>query len=54
MLVFTNLIDGIQTGIMVALFIMVMRMFATKSNIRLWNNQQVIRISLSGNITFVI
>lgn len=53
MLVFTNLIDGIQTGIMVALFIMVMRMLATKSNIRLWNNQQVIRISLSGNITFL-
>jgi len=53
MLVFTNLIDGIQTGIMVALFIMVIRMLATKSNIRLWNNQQVIRISLSGNITFL-
>ena len=51
MLVFTNLTNGIQTGVMVALIIMIIRMLTIKSNIRLWESQQVIRISLSGNIT---
>ena len=53
MLVFTNLIEGIQTGIMVALLIMVIKILRTKTSIRLWDNKQVMRISISGNLTIL-
>ena len=53
MLVFTSLVNGIQTGIIVALVIMVIRMVAVKSNVRIWDNQQVMRISISGNVTLL-
>lgn len=53
MLVFTNLVEGIQTGVMVALLIMVIKMLRTKTSIRLWDNKQVMRISISGNLTIL-
>lgn len=53
MLVFTNLVEGIQTGIMVALFIMVANMLTTNTSVRVWSNKLVMRISLSGNLTIL-
>ncbi|MFN7094283.1 MAG: SulP family inorganic anion transporter, partial [Burkholderiales bacterium] len=51
-IVTTDLIDGIQTGIILALLIVAVRMLATKTSIKLWPNKQVLRISLGGNMTF--
>ena len=48
----SDLIDGIQAGLILALIIAVIRLLATKSNVQLWSTKSVIRISLSGNMSF--
>lgn len=53
LVVLTNLVEGVQTGITLALVILIIRMFSLKSNVRVWENNRVMRISLSGNISFL-
>jgi len=51
--IFTDITQGIQIGVMVALVIMVVNMLTTKVSVRLWDNQQVLRLSVSGNLTIL-
>lgn len=51
-IVVTDLINGVQTGIMIAFLIVGLRMLTTKTSIKLWTNKTVLRISLSGSMTF--
>ena len=51
-IVSSDLVDGIQAGLILALIIAAIRLLATKSSIQLWSNKSVIRISLSGNMSF--
>ena len=51
-IVSSDLVDGIQAGLVVALIIAAIRLLATKSSVQLWSNKSVIRISLSGNMSF--
>ena len=48
----TDLIDGIQTGLLAAFIIVGLRMLRTKAEIKLWTNNNVLRVSLSGTISF--
>ncbi|MBP9743549.1 MAG: bifunctional SulP family inorganic anion transporter/carbonic anhydrase, partial [Burkholderiales bacterium] len=48
----SDLIDGIQVGLIVALIISAIRLLATRSNAKIWSNNSVIRVSLSGNMSF--
>lgn len=48
----TDLVAGIQTGLILALVLAAIKLLATKSSIQLWSNKSVIRISLSGNMSF--
>ncbi len=48
----TDLIEGVKAGIFVAFLIVAVRMLATKADIKLWTNKKVLRVSLSGNMTF--
>jgi carbonic anhydrase len=52
MIVATDLIEGVQAGIMVSFLIVTIRMLTTKTNVKLWTNKKVIRINLIGNMTF--
>lgn len=51
-IVSSDLIDGIQAGLIIAIVIAMIRLLATRSSIQLWSNKSVIRISLSGNMSF--
>lgn len=51
-IVLSDLIDGIQAGMMTAFLIVGLRMLTTKISVRLWSNKHVMRISLIGNLTF--
>lgn len=51
-IVATDLIAGIQTGLFAAFIIIGFRMLKTKTNVKLWANKNVLRVSLTGNITF--
>ena len=51
-IVTTDLIQGVKAGIFVAFVIVAIRMLATKADIKLWTNKKVLRIGLSGNMTF--
>ena len=51
-IVSSDLVDGIQAGLILAVIIAAIRLLATKSSIQLWSNKSVIRISLSGNMSF--
>lgn len=51
-IVSSDLVDGIQAGLILALIIAAIRLLATKSSVRVWSNKSVIRISLSGNMSF--
>ncbi len=48
----SDLIDGIQIGFILALIISAIRLLTVKSSTQLWSNKSVIRISLSGNMSF--
>lgn len=48
----TDFVQGVQAGIMVAFLIVGLKMLVTKSNVKLWSNGEVLRISLSGSMTF--
>lgn len=52
MIVATDLIDGVKAGVAIAFIIVGVRMLATKSSIKLWTNETVLRIDLSGSMTF--
>lgn len=52
MIVITDLIDGVKAGIIVAFIIVAIRMLTTKSVVKLWTNRTVLRIDLSGSMTF--
>jgi carbonic anhydrase len=52
MIVSTDLIDGVKAGIIVAFIIVGLRMLQTKSSVKLWTNEKVLRIELSGDMTF--
>lgn len=49
----TDLIDGIQTGLLAAFIIVGIRMLRTKAEIKLWTNNNVLRVGLAGNISFL-
>ncbi len=49
----TDLVDGIQTGLFAAFIIMGFRMLRTKADIKLWTNQNVLRVGLNGNISIL-
>lgn len=51
-IIMTDLVQGIKAGMIVAFVIVAVRMLAARSNTKLWANDQVLRISLSGNMTF--
>ena len=51
-IVSSDLIDGIQAGLLLAFIIAAVRLLATKSSVQLWSNKSVIRITLSGNMSF--
>lgn len=51
-IVTADLIDGVQAGIIMAFLIVGLRMLTTKANVKLWATQEVLRISLSGSMTF--
>jgi len=51
-IVTTDLIEGVSAGIIVAFLIVAIRMLTTKADIKLWTNKEVLRISLSGSMTF--
>lgn len=51
-IVSSDLVDGIQTGLILAIVISAIKMLTTKSSVQLWSNNSVIRISLSGNMSF--
>ncbi|MDQ5920083.1 MAG: carbonic anhydrase [Pseudomonadota bacterium] len=48
----SDLIDGIQVGLIVALIISAIQLLSTKSSAQIWSNNAVIRVSLSGNMSF--
>jgi carbonic anhydrase len=48
----SDLVGGIQAGLILALIIAAIRLLATKSSVQLWSNKSVFRISLSGNMSF--
>ena len=48
----TDLVEGVQAGISVAFLLVAIRMLKTKTNIRLWTNQVVMRVGLTGGMTF--
>lgn len=49
----TDLIDGIQTGLLAAFIIVGVRMLRTKAEIKLWTNNNVLRVGLAGSLTFL-
>ena len=49
----SDLIDGIQTGLFAAFVIVGFRILRTKTDIKLWTNNNVLRVGLAGNITFM-
>lgn len=51
-IVSTDLIEGVKAGIFVAFIIVAIRMLTTKADFRLWKNKEVLRIGLSGSMTF--
>ncbi|MBY0379472.1 MAG: bifunctional SulP family inorganic anion transporter/carbonic anhydrase [Burkholderiales bacterium] len=48
----TDLIYGIKMGVFIAFLIVGLKMLTTKVDFRLWANKEVLRIGLSGNMTF--
>lgn len=52
-IVSSDLIDGIQTGLLAAFIIVGIRMLRTKAEIKLWTNNNVLRVGLAGSITFM-
>ena len=52
-IVATDLIDGIQTGLLAAFIIVAFRMLRTKTDLKLWTNNNVLRAGLAGNLTFM-
>lgn len=49
----SDLIDGIRTGLLAAFIIVGVRMLRTKAEIKLWTNNNVLRVGLAGSITFM-
>jgi carbonic anhydrase len=52
LIVTSDLISGITVGVFVAFLVVAFRMLTTKVDFRLWANKEVLRIGLSGNMTF--
>jgi carbonic anhydrase len=52
-IVTTDLISGIQTGLLAAFILMGIRMLNTKAEIKLWTNNNVLRVGLVGTISFM-
>lgn len=48
----SDLVEGVQAGITVAFLIVAVKMLKTKANIRLWTNKVVMRVGLTGGMTF--
>jgi carbonic anhydrase len=48
----SDLISGIRLGVLLVVVITVIKLLATKSNIQLSTNKSVVRIGLSGNLSF--
>ncbi|HRG63412.1 MAG TPA: bifunctional SulP family inorganic anion transporter/carbonic anhydrase [Burkholderiales bacterium] len=49
----TDLVSGIQTGLLAAFIIVGFRMLRTRAEIKLWTNNNVLRVGLAGNISFL-
>ena len=49
----TDLVSGIQTGLLAAFIIVGFRMLRTRAEIKLWTNNNVLRVGLNGNISFL-
>ncbi len=51
-IIVTDLVEGVQAGIAIAFLIVALKMLKTRTNIRLWSNQSVMRVGLTGGMTF--
>lgn len=51
-IVVTDLVEGVQTGIMIAFLIVAIKMLRGKTNWHIWKNNAVLRVSLTGSMTF--
>jgi carbonic anhydrase len=51
-IILTDLINGVEAGILTAFLIVAIRMLATRADVKLWTNKEVFRVSLSGSMTF--
>ncbi len=51
-IILTNLISGIEAGILTAFVIIAVRMLSTRASIKLWTNKEVLRVSFSGSLAF--
>ncbi|MEN9946729.1 MAG: hypothetical protein RLZZ293_1115 [Pseudomonadota bacterium] len=49
----SDLIDGIQLGLLLAFVIVGIRMLQTRTDIKLWTNNHVLRVGMTGNLTFL-
>ena len=51
-IVITDLVEGVQTGVMIAFLIVAIKMLRGHTNWHLWKNNFVLRVSLTGSMTF--
>lgn len=51
-IIVTDLVEGVQAGIAIAFLIVALKMLKTRTHIRLWSNQSVMRVGLTGGMTF--
>ncbi len=49
----TDLIDGIQTGLLLAFIIVGLKMLRTTGEMKFWTNNNVLRVGLTGNLSFM-
>jgi carbonic anhydrase len=49
----TDILDGIQTGLLLAFVIVGFKMLRSKGAMKFWTNNNVLRVSLTGNLTFM-
>lgn len=49
----TDLLDGIQTGLLLAFIIVGFKMLRSKGEMKFWTNNNVLRVGLTGNLTFM-
>ena len=51
-IIFTDLISGIQTGILIAIIILAIRWLSVTTSLKLWSDGELLRVSLNGSLLF--